>query len=211
MKKTTIGKINMFLGDNMEFMKDIPDKHYDLAIVDPPYGINLAKSTGVLSRYNTQGADWDKAVPGKEYFDELFRVSKNQIIWGGNYFDLPPTREFIFWWKHPQIKDFSEGEFAWTSFTKKARCFDYPYSGFLNRDMIRIHPTQKPVKLYEWLLMNYAQKDFKILDTHFGSCSIGIACHYFGCELDAIEIDEEMYDRAIKRVKEETSQTRLFL
>lgn len=83
MKKTTIGKINMFLGDNMEFMKDIPDKHYDLAIVDPPYGINLAKSTGVLSRYNTQGADWDKAVPGKEYFDELFRVSKNQIIWGG--------------------------------------------------------------------------------------------------------------------------------
>ena len=211
MKKTTIGKINMFLGDNMEFMKDIPDKHYDLAIVDPPYGINLAKSTGVLSRYNTQGVDWDKAVPGKEYFDELFRVSKNQIIWGGNYFDLPPTREFIFWWKHPQIKDFSEGEFAWTSFTKKARCFDYPYSGFLNRDMIRIHPTQKPVKLYEWLLMNYAQKDFKILDTHFGSCSIGIACHYFGCELDAIEIDEEMYNRAVKRVKEETSQTRLFL
>ena len=141
---------------------------------------------------------WDNNIPPKEYFDELFRISKNQIIWGANYFNMPPTKCFIVWRK-PQISEgvsFSMLEYAWSSFNKTSK----EWIG-LSNEKDRIHPTQKPIKLYEWLLKNYAKPTDKILDTHFGSCSIGIACHNFGCSLDACELDEEYFDSAYKRLK----------
>lgn len=209
-EKFSLGKVSMYLGDCMDFMRDIPDKYYDLAIVDPPYGLNITKPSGRLAKYNTNDLTWDTGVPGDAYFKELFRVSKNQIIWGGNYFDLPPTKCFIFWFMHQPAPSFADGELAWTSFNKVARCFDYAYYGTFNCDTIRIHPTQKPVALYNWLLRNYAKKTDKILDTHMGSCSSGIAAYYFGCEFDAVELDEEMFQKAVKRVKVETKQMKLF-
>ena len=150
--------------DCLEYMKTIPDKFFDLCIADPPYGIGF----GTFNRTNktAQGqrckankyhnGDWDSKAPGKELFEELFRIAKNVIIWGGNYFDLPPTKGIIFWYKHQPVSNFSDGELAWTSFDKVARCFDYPYYGNINSDKNRIHPTQKPIALYNWLLDNYA-------------------------------------------------------
>jgi site-specific DNA-methyltransferase (adenine-specific) len=188
------------------------DNQYDLAIVDPPYGLDR------FNKYSTQGAGWLKdrvfnlgniktwdTAPSAEYFDELRRVSKNQIIWGGNYFDLPPTRTMICWDKcQPWIK-FSQIELAWTSFNRPASLFKYDnkYSG-------KIHPTQKPVRLYEWLLDNYAEKSDKILDTHLGSGSIAVACHNTGHSLDAYEIDENFYAAAQARLQEHQRQMRLF-
>ena len=174
----------------MELMSRYEDNHFDLAIVDPPYGIDINKS-GRLGHYGGKGKKWDNETPDKEYFTELKRVSKNQIIWGGNYFDLPPTRCFLIWDKQqPEGVSFASCEYSWTSFDKSAKTF---YMRPQNADNIRIHPTQKPVKLYEWLLMNYAKEGDKILDTHLGSGSIALACHNLGYDLTACELDKDYY------------------
>ena len=203
-------KIKLYNCDCMEYMKDIPDKYYDLAIVDPPYGIKINNNMGrragdKKSSYKKIG--WDNNIPSKEYFEELFRISKNQIIWGANYFNMPPTKCFIVWRK-PQISEgvsFSMLEYAWSSFNKTSK----EWIG-LSNEKDRIHPTQKPVKLYEWLLNHYAKPTDKIIDTHFGSCSIGIACHNFGCTLDACELDGQYFDSAYKRLKTHVGQLELF-
>jgi len=209
----------------MKLMARYEDNHFDLAIVDPPYGIginkmNYTQSTkgGVAKRkdYSSVG-DWDKAIPTKEYFTELIRVSKNQIIWGGNYFNLPLTKSWILWDKKTQAKynnDFADGELAWSSFNKPLRIYRYLWSGMMQGDMknkeLRFHPTQKPVKLYEWILDNYAKEGDKILDTHLGSGSIAIACHNRKFDLTACELDKEYYDKAMRRIEAHKKQLTLF-
>jgi len=201
--------------DNMRLMARYEDNHFDLAIVDPPYGINASEMTmgsGKNKKYS-KGKKWDNKTPEQKYFDELIRVSKNQIIWGGNYFTdkLKPSRCYIFWDKGINGDcDFADGELAWCSFNKVLRIAPIRYKGFLGADKVRIHPTQKPVKLYEWLLDNYAKEGDKILDTHFGSGSIAIACHNLKYDLTACELDKEYFDKAMKRLKEHTAQQRLF-
>ena len=191
----------------MELMSRYEDNYFDLAIVDPPYGIDIQNSGTKFKRYG-ENKNWDNEVPTKKYFDELFRVSKNKIIWGGNYFDLPPTRCFLIWDKQqPQEVSFASCEYAYTNFDKSAKTF---YMRPQNADNIRIHPTQKPVKLYEWLLMNYAKEGDKILDTHLGSGSIAIACHNLGYDLTACELDKEYYEAAIKRIERHKQQLTMF-
>lgn len=210
--------------DNMELMARYEDKHFDLAIVDPPYGISIGKQSlgegGGLYRKpkKYKRGDWDNEVPKNDYWEELFRVSKNQIIWGGNYFDLAPTPCFLFWDKNNGGSDFADGELAWTSFKSPVRKYKYTWSGFVQQRMgakkeARIHPTQKPVALYEWLLKNYAKEGDKILDTHLGSGSIAIAVDRMNkiegmnLTLTACELDEDYYKAAMKRINEQTSQT----
>jgi len=207
--------IELYNMDCMEAMKEMPDNSYDLAIVDPPYGLGDKLTKGGKghsfdSLLNGRSNEWDIA-PNKDYFDELFRVSKNQIIWGGNYFNLPPTKQPLCWDKvRPNQKNLSEWEYAWTSFEGRSRLFSYcANGGFVSKD-IRIHPTQKPVKLYEWLLTNYAKEGDKILDTHLGSGSIAIACHNLKFELTGYELDTEYYEAATKRLKQHQAQQRLF-
>ena len=197
-----IGDIRLYNGDCMEWMRAVPDKWYDLAIVDPPYQLPKDSSNGrgklknrVFNRGNI-AERWDKK-PSKEYFDELFRISKNQIIWGGNYFDLPPCRCFVCWDKCQPWENFSQVEMAWTSFDKPAKMFKRD-----NRRGGKIHPTEKPIELYAYLLNTFANKGDKIFDSHFGSLSIGISCYKLGFELDACEIDKEYYDNALKRLKD---------
>jgi site-specific DNA-methyltransferase (adenine-specific) len=189
-----------------------PDNYFDLAIVDPPYGMPKSSSSGSGKLKNrklniSNISEWDTA-PNKEYFRELFRVSKNQIIWGGNYFDLPPTRGFIIWDKKQPFPNFSAAEYAWTSFQVPSKIFVKPATR--TGDKIKIHPTQKPVKLYEFCLMNFAEKNDKILDTHIGSGSIAIACHNLHFDLTACEINKEYYQDAIKRIEQHKQQIRLF-
>ena len=192
--------------DNMKLMSRYEDNYFDLAIVDPPYGINIYNSGSRFGHY--KGKNWDSTTPTKKYFKELFRISKNQIIWGGNYFYLKPTRCFLIWDKQqPETVSFASCEYAWTSFNKSAKTF---YLRPQNADDYRIHPTQKPAKLYEWLFMNYAKEGDKILDTHLGSGSIAIACHNLGYDLTGYELDKEYYDNAIKRIKNHQAQTRIF-
>lgn len=201
--------------DNMELMARYPDNYFDLAIVDPPYGIgadNMTMGSGKNKKFK-KGKNWDNLTPKKEYFEELKRVSKNQIIWGGNYFTdkLKTSRCWLFWDKGIYGDcDFADGELAWTSFDKVLRIAKIRYKGFLGADKIRIHPTQKPVKLYEWLLMNYAKEGDKILDTHLGSGSIAIACHNLKFDLTACELDTEYFNAAMQRLKDHTAQQRLF-
>jgi len=203
-------KLNLTCEDNMELMARYPDNYFELAIIDPPYGIN------VKTRVFKDGKKWDNEIPKKEYFKELFRVSKNQVIWGANYFlnYLGATPCFVIWDKKITDKhDMGMSEFAWTSFKSKNLIFRQPPvgdRGFYSIDGTRIHPTQKSVKLYEFLLINYAKEGDKILDTHLGSMSIAIACHNLGFELTGCELDAEYYDQGIKRVKNHTAQTRLF-
>ena len=193
--------------DCMEAMKEMSDNQFDLAIVDPPYGIDI-NSSGRLGHYGGKGKKWDKQTPSQKYFDELQRISNNQIIWGGNYFFLKPTRCFLIWDKQqPQNVSFASCEYAWTSFNLSAKTF---YMRPQNADNIRIHPTQKPVKLYEWLLMNYAKEGDKILDTHLGSGSIAIACHNLGYDFTGYEIDKDYCESAIKRIEQHKAQQRLF-
>ena len=214
----------VYLMDCMDLMARYPDNYFDLAVVDPPYGIGMDNQKVRVKpnrpnsylragekQYNT--TDWDSKPPDKEYFKELFRVSKNQIIWGANYFCeyLPSGNGWIFWNKLNGLNNcFSDGEFAFSSKGVQSRYFECSTFDGLKGGKDRIHPTQKPVKLYEWLLKNYAQPTDKILDTHFGSCSIGIACHNFGCSLDACELDEEYFDNAFKRVRTHVRQLDLF-
>ena len=209
--------IDLILDDCMNVMRDYKDNHFDLAIVDPPYGeecdINskgnrTATRNGFSDLYlNHTSGKWNVA-PKKEYFDELFRVSKNQIIWGGNFFDLPPTPSLIVWNKMQRNFSFGDGELAWCSIGKSMRIFDMS-RGEMQKEQ-RIHITQKPVKLYNWILDRYAEKGQKILDTHLGSGSIAIAAHYYGVDLVGVEIDKEYYDKAKERVDLLTRQEVLF-
>ena len=203
--------------DNMELMARYEDNHFDLAIVDPPYGLDLAnmnmgagksKKASKIQNRKWVAKDWDSETPTPEYFEELFRVSKNQIIWGGNYFDLPPSRGYVLWDKQiPQGLSFADCEMAWWSFPLVPRMFRY--SAYKDKKDKK-HPTQKPVKLYEWLLMNYAKEGDKILDTHLGSGSSAIACHNRKYNLTACELDKEYYDASIKRIKQSTAQQTIF-
>jgi site-specific DNA-methyltransferase (adenine-specific) len=207
-------KIQITNEDNMELMARYPDNYFDLAIVDPPYGTEQMWQNGG----NTWGKrkemkEWE-IRPNKEYFKELIRVSKNQIIWGGNYFIdyLQPTRCVIVWDKITRNM-WADGELAWTSFNSNLKIFNYAKSDAVINHKInlpRIHPTQKPVKLYEFCLHNYAKEGDKILDTHLGSGSIAIACHEYGFELTACELDAEYYDKAVERIKNHVSQQKLF-
>jgi len=204
--------INLHNMDCMEALKEFKDNEFDLAIVDPPYGLGKRTTDGGSKR-NTQTkfmddirrSNWDDSTPTKEYFDELKRVSKNHIVWGGNYFKLHSYRTFVVWDKMTYIPTMSQVEIAVTSFDSPARLVKINSNQF-----DRIHPTQKPVKLYEWLLMNYANEGDKILDTHLGSGSIAIACHNLGFDLEGYELDKEYFDSATKRLKEHQQQIRMF-
>ena len=209
--------------DCISGMKQYPDKYFDLAIVDPPYGIGMdgtigigiGKEKGFTRKKEYTKKNWDKEVPSQEYFDELFRVSKNQIVWGANYFtkQLPVIKNYIFWHKKGQSVDdkFNDGEMAFASLGR-TRMVDIWWNGVgvINSGENKIHPTQKPVKLYKWLLENYAKKDWKILDTHLGSGSIAIACWDMGFDLTAYEIDKEYYDKACKRFEQHSKQMQLW-
>ena len=209
-----MAKIKITNEDNMALMKRYPDKYFDLAIVDPPYGIkinmNMGRKKGQPKRHEDK--DWDNSIPNDEYFKELFRVSKNQIIFGGNYFPLPLTKSWIFWDKNvPEGVSFADGELAWTSFDKTLRKAKIKYSGFHGMDNGgKIHPTQKPVKLYEWILQNYANQGDLILDTHLGSGSIALACHNLNFDLVACELDTEYYNKALERLRRHQAQLIIF-
>ena len=194
--------------DNMVLMSRYPDNHFDLAIVDPPYGIDVTKMEmgGRKRNKSDKKKNWDTGVPTADYFQELFRVSKNQIIWGGNYFELPCSQYFAVWDKGETMygRDFAEAELAWVRsggtriFKKNPNQLD------------RIHPTQKPVRLYEWLLDTYAKPNQKILDTHLGSGSIAIACHNRDFDLVGCELDPDYYSDAVKRLKRHQAQLTMF-
>ena len=202
--------------DNMELMSRYEDKYFDLAIVDPPYGINAAKGVGKYSqqKYGKDNKTWDDQTPTKEYFTELFRVSKHQIVCGANYFveHLYSTKSFICWVKNNPAPTFAQAEYLWTSTDINGKVYDSGKQIIhqIQRDGGSIHPTQKPVKLYEWLLMNYAKDGFRILDTHLGSGSIALACHNLGYDLTACELDKEYYNAAIKRIEQHKAQIRMF-
>jgi site-specific DNA-methyltransferase (adenine-specific) len=238
----------LILGDCIEGLKDTPDKFYDLAIVDPPYGINSTDmnmgsnpkrsrndghgsgpgiSTAVKDKknrlqrlnggggtlknriLNTSKIGWDYEKPSDEYFIELFRVSKNQIIWGGNYFDLGPTRCVLCWDKRQPWENFSQWEMAWTSFDSPAAIFSFSNTGGNNFEK-KIHPTQKPKELYKWVLNRYAQPGDKILDTHGGSMSSVIACLEMGFEITCYEKDPDYFKAAVKRIEQYRSQLKIF-
>lgn len=196
--------------NNLDLMKRYSDKYFDLAIVDPPYGIGISKNP---VRQMHKKKDWDNEIPSKQYFDELFRVNKNQIIWGGNYFDLPPSQGFYIWdKKQPENFSLAMCEYAWSSIQKPAKI----WSLSVMKEQNKIHPTQKPIELYEWLIMRNAEKGYKILDTHLGSGSIAIAIdiinkreklnlQFIGCELDT-----DYYNKAIERIKSKTITQYLF-
>jgi len=195
--------------DNMELMARYPDNHFDLAIVDPPYGLgdSVVNSGGRFKRYHNNNGNWDSEIPTDEYFKELFRVSKNQIIWGGNYFELPKNKCFVIWDKQqPEDVSFSMCEYAWASFDKVAKIFKKRTQGQEDR----FHPTQKPIYLYNFLLKHFAKENDKILDTHLGSGSIAIACHDYGFDLTACELDESYYNSAMKRINNHVAQQKLF-
>lgn len=212
--------------DNMELMARYTDNYFDLAIVDPPYGIGFA---GFEKHYGGGKAKTktslhkpffggDKNPPNKEYFNQLIRVSKNQIIWGANHFieNIPNANSssWIVWNKINGDNPFADAELAWSSFNTAVRLFEFKWQGMLQGDMknkeTRIHPTQKPVALYKWILDKYAKQGDKILDTHLGSGSIAIACHDYGFDLTACELDKEYFDKAMQRINNHTKQLNLF-
>jgi len=220
--------IDLIHGDCMEYMKDLPDKYFDLAIVDPPYGIGF-DGHHTITKEGHKGfsakkelhvkKDWDNQRPSAKYFTELQRISKNQIIWGGNYFAdlLPVSRGWIFWDKkitNANNTNFSDGELAWTSFNGILRRFTYDWIGFgyLNNPQRekKIHPTQKPVQLYRWINDTYATPNMKIIDTHLGSGSSAIAAFDGGFDFVGIEIDKEYFDAASSRFANHKLQLKLF-
>jgi len=208
----------VILGDNLEFMRGCKDNEFDLGIVDPPYGINRAGQTETFTKNNKHkrkyhiNKKWDNSIPSDEYFKELFRITENQIIWGANYFvkHLNESKMgWIFWYKGQEGLSMSDGEIAYSSFDKATRMVN------INRGLIAthggsIHPTQKPVKLYKWLLKNYAKPNDKIFDSHVGSGSIRIACHDMGFDFTGCEIDEDYYRDQEIRFKKHTQQGDLF-
>lgn len=228
--------------DCMDGMKEFPDQYFDLAVVDPPYGINapnmsmgsnkkrkgknqypgistaekirkgrLNQGSGKLKKraLNTMDCSWDSEPPDKSYFEEIFRVSKEQIIWGGNYFPLPPTRGMIVWDKLQPWENFSQFELAWTSFDRPASIFRYSNTGGRN-DEKKIHPTQKPIALYQWIFGKYASPGMKILDTHVGSASSLIAAHETGMRFVGFEKDLFYYRQSKKRLEQHMAQMNLF-
>ena len=214
--------INIYNQDCLEAMREMQDNQFDLAIVDPPYGINADKKRGDtgknshIKQKDYHFGNWDYEIPPKEYFIELQRVTKNQIIWGANHFisKIPYDSScWIVWDKKNGENLYADCELAWCSFNSAVRKFEWRWHGFLQQNMKqkqnRIHPTEKPIQLYEWLLMNYAKVGDKILDTHLGSGSIAIACHNLGYDLEGYELDKDYYDNALKRIKEHQSQLRL--
>lgn len=211
--------------DCMDGMKQYPDKYFDVAIVDPPYGIGMDNSnkrtkpsrpnsyTEKYKDFRYHKTEWDSAIPNKEYFDELFRVSKDQIIWGANYFCefMPSGSGWIFWNKlNGQNNCFSDGEFAYSSKGVQSKYFECSTFHNLNGGKSRIHPTQKPIKLYDWLLKNYAKEGDKILDTHLGSGSSRIACDKAGFDFVGFELDKDYFEAQEKRFKQYKSQLTLF-
>jgi site-specific DNA-methyltransferase (adenine-specific) len=202
--------------DNMELMARYEDNHFDLAIVDPPYGIGIdgqkeSKKGKKSDRKYHKQKQWDSAIPNKEYFKELQRVSKNQIIWGANYFVehlSKGTKGWIVWFKGQIGLTMSDCELAYSSFQRATRVVNINRVDLLKQKTI--HPTEKPIRLYQWLLDNYAEKGDKILDTHLGSGSIAIACHNLGYDLTACELDKEYFDAAMKRINEHKQQIRMF-
>ena len=198
--------------DCMELMAQFKDKHFDLAIVDPPYGINVHQNYGIGNRNDKDkdSKNWDNQTPNKQYFDELKRVSKEQIIWGANYFNCFNGKGgAIIWNKKQPLPDSSQCEIASYSRLQKVGMYEQRWTNFVNTKKTN-HPTEKPIELYNWLLKNYATEGFKILDTHLGSGSIGVACHYLGYDLTACELDKDYFDAAKKFIKENTRQTSLF-
>lgn len=227
MKKIEIDKFTFFNADNMEIMKQYPDKYFDLAIVDPPYmetfnTDNWVDKSAKNKKYSKDTHILTGYKPTQDYFNELRRISKNQIVWGGNYFTdmLNVSRGWIVWNKNVSGNLFSKAELAWTSFDKITEMFTYTWSGMLQQNMkdkeIKIHPTQKPVDLYDWLIRNYSQNGFKILDTHLGSGSIALAIDKankldnMNLEFVGIELDEEYFNASIKRFKLNHCQTTIF-
>ena len=205
-----IGSLSFFNADNLEIMRGFKDNEFDLAIVDPPYGLgkklaHAGNGKNAQSKFTNdfKAKNWDNEIPNPEYFEQLKRVSKNQIIWGGNYFPLPPTRCFICWDKMVFIPSMSRIEQAWTSFDKLPQLVQYN-----NNDSNRIHLTQKPVKLYDYLITKFAKPNFKILDTHLGSGSIAIAVEKanrldkMNLQFVGIEIDKEYYEKALNRIEQ---------
>ena len=201
--------------DCMEYMATLPDKAFDLAVVDPPYNIGgdsihagrLKRGSGKLKNRAIQLLDssFDEIPLNENYFDELFRVSQNQVVWGMNYFVLPKTRGVICWDKVQPWDNFSQIELAWTSFDFPAKLYRYD-----NRTGGKIHPTQKPIALYDWILRNYAKPGQRILDTHLGSGSSAIAAHYFGCDFVGCEIDVDYFNAAKERFDRETRQVAMW-
>ena len=222
----THNNMNFYNADCMELMKSKPDNYWDLAIVDPPYGIGFGKFNRTnknSSNYRTKAnkyknSEWDISIPNEDYFIELKRISVNQIVWGGNYFPslwVNGCKGFIFWFKGNPVDNFSDGELAYTSFNKVAKQVDYRYYGNIegnSNSTNKIHPTQKPIQLYEWLLKNYAKEGQKILDTHGGSMSHAIAIdnvnkiEKMNLTLDICELDKDYFDEATKRVINQTKQ-----
>ena len=211
----------VYLEDCVEALKRFPDKHFDLAIVDPPYGIGMDKTHFKTKSSNAKPTeygkkDWDNAIPSKEYFNELLRVSKNQIVWGGNYFveNLTNSSCWVVWDKDNGNSIHADCELAWTSYNTGVRKVKYLWHGMRQQNMKnkeeRIHPTQKPIALYKWLLMNYASEGNLILDTHLGSGSSRIAAYDLGYDFIGFEIDPEYYEKQEKRFKDFVSQLRLF-
>ena len=224
----------LICADCMDIMQSIPDKYFDLAIVDPPYGINAPKmSMGSTKAYlstatrlkkgrlnggsgklkkrvlNTMDCNWDDKPPPQEYFEELFRVSKNQIIWGGNYFNLPPSRGIVVWDKLQPWDNFSQFEMAWTSFDVPGSMFKFANRGGSNQTP-KIHPTEKPIKLYLWLLNKYAKQGDKILDTHGGSCNSLIACHKLNFDYLGIEKNPNYWQQATDQLESAKQQISIF-
>jgi site-specific DNA-methyltransferase (adenine-specific) len=205
----------------MELLKRTPDNFYDLALVDPPYGIGedggdkKRATKGIKSPIYTK-KNWDSSAPNKEYFIELLRVSKKVIIWGANHFiENIPNANSSCWivWDKDNTGDFADCELAWTNFETAVRKIKIRWNGMLQEDMknkeTRIHPTQKPVALYKWILDKYAKQGDKILDTHIGSMSIAIACHDYGFDLTGCELDPEYYAKGIERVQRHVNQLKL--
>jgi site-specific DNA-methyltransferase (adenine-specific) len=196
----------------MELMARYPDNYFDLAIVDPPYGIKrFENGIGKNDRHKIKSsAIFNNNPPTDLYFNELFRVSKNQIVWGANNFIMPPSEYFLIWNKQQTVDNFATAEYAWVSMglKKPAKMFNYGIHKHNHTD--KIHPTQKPIALYKWLLDKYAKQGDKILDTHLGSGSIAIACHDYGFDLTACELDKEYYDKAMQRINNHMAQTKLF-
>jgi site-specific DNA-methyltransferase (adenine-specific) len=223
--KNASNKITLLNIDCMEYMRGLPDKAFSLALVDPPYGINAPKMAATPHQrqsgskrlnggggklkdraLNTASCEWDNAIPDDEYFTELRRVSENQIIWGGNYFPLPPTRCVIVWDKVQPWENFSQVEMAWTSFDSPAQLFKFD-----NRTGDKVHPCQKPIQLYEWVMNKFVKAGQRILDTHLGSGSSAIAAHNLGFEFVGMELDATYYAAACKRFLEYKAQGSLFM
>lgn len=198
--------------DCMDYMKDVPDKAFDLAIVDTPYNIVSKQKRGIGSRIDKSGKmnNWNNVKPTDEYFKELFRVSEKQIVWGANNFTMPNTEYFIIWNKAQTVDNFASAEYAWTNIKKPAKIYTYSIHLHNSTKGDKIHPTMKPVSLYKWLLTNYTKAGDKILDTHLGSGSIAIACHDLGFDLVGCELDEDYYEAALKRLKNHQKQLTIF-